>query len=721
LKEDGYVVLTVQVDQAGTSAGNKTLVKVLAPPGTTYRDVASNKTAIKPVTDYSVDGGRNYVGGMKPPISISSKRIAVRYAEQGGKDADGVIYIRSGKEDLSLGKARYAQVRVAVDGSHYLKGMAMYKDDLPDGVDVLFNTAKSDTGNKLDAMKAMKDDPDNPFGSMVRQIGDVDAHGNITKVTSAMNIVNEEGKWGEWSNTLSSQMLSKQSPALAKRQLDAAYDARAKDLDEIMSLTNPAVKKKLLEGFADDADAAAVHLKAAALPRQATQVILPINSLKDTEVYAPNFNHGENVVLIRYPHGGTFEIPELTVNNNNREGKKTLGATPKDAIGINSEVAKRLSGADFDGDTVLVIPNGRGGVKSTPALKDLKGFDPQSAYPGYEGIPKMSPRAKQQEMGNVSNLITDMTIKGAKPDEIARAVKHSMVVIDAEKHNLDYRQSARDNGILLLKQKYQGAGNAGASTIVSQKKSPVRVPERKRTFTIDPSTGEKVFRETGASYEKDGKTIFKTSTIKKLESVKDANELSSGQPIERIYADHSNRMKALANQARKDSLGVKSTPMNDSAKKTYAHEVSTLNASLNVALKNRPRERQAQILAEATITARRRDNPDMDKAEVTKLKALALEEARSRVGARKTPIEISPSEWAAIQAGAISNTKLKTILDNTDMKKVRELATPRTKKLMTSANTAKAKRLAATGATQAEIASILGVSLTTLKTALGGA
>lgn len=67
-------------------------------------------------------------------------------------------------------------------------------------------------------------------------------------------------------------------------------------------------------------------------------------------MYAPNYKDGETVALIRYPHGGTFEIPILTVNNKQAEGKRVLGNTPADAIGINSKVAGRLSGADFDGD-----------------------------------------------------------------------------------------------------------------------------------------------------------------------------------------------------------------------------------------------------------------------------------------------------------------------------------------------------------------------------------
>jgi hypothetical protein len=147
---------------------------------------------------------------------------------------------------------------------------------------------------------------------------------------------------------------------------------------------------------------------------------------------------------VRYPHGGTFEMPELTVNNQNREARSILSDKVKgharDAVGINSKVAARLSGADFDGDTVLVIPNDRRSVKTSAPLKELKDFDPQKRYPGYEGMKVMSD--KQKQMGDVSNLITDMTILGANPAEIARAVKHSMVVIDAEKHKLNYKQSA---------------------------------------------------------------------------------------------------------------------------------------------------------------------------------------------------------------------------------------------------------------------------------------
>ena len=72
----------------------------------------------------------------------------VRYADDVGSDGvkgiekDGVIELRRGVEDLDLNGNRYAQVRILVDGTHYLKGMAVYSDDMPDGVDVVFNTNK---------------------------------------------------------------------------------------------------------------------------------------------------------------------------------------------------------------------------------------------------------------------------------------------------------------------------------------------------------------------------------------------------------------------------------------------------------------------------------------------------------------------------------------------------------------------------------------------------
>jgi hypothetical protein len=728
LEEKGYVVRNVQVPQIGSKT--KTTVKVLAPPGTTYRDIVANMDKIRLIDEFSDDGGRTMLN-ILPPINIDSKRIKVKYADEGGKDEDGMLYIRPGIEDLSIGKNRYAQVRVAVDGTHFLKGMAMYKDDLPEGVDLLVNSDKRDTGNKLDAMKPQKKDSDNPFGASIRQSIVIGPDGK-PRVTSAMNYVGtkegagEEGSWDTWSKSLSSQVLSKQKPKLAQQQLDVTYERSKQEFEELKSLTNPVIRRHLLDKFSQGADSSAVHLAAAALPRQATKVILPVKSLKDTEVYAPTFNNGERVALIRYPHGGTFEIPVLTVNNKHRESRKLLGSKPEDAIGINPKVAERLSGADFDGDFVVVIPNNKGQIESTPALKALKDFDPQRLYKLPDDAPEMSPRTKGQQMGLVSNLITDMTIKGAPPDEIARAIKHSMVVIDAEKHHLDYKRSAIDNGIQQLNLKYQNKPRGGAATIISKAKSQTTVPDRKLRSArdggpIDPKTGKLVYEDQPQSFvTSDGRTIIRTRKSKKLAETDDAFTLVSldRHPIEVVYANHSNRMKALANEARKEVAAFKPPLISKSAKQTYASDVETLNAKLSLARKNKPLERQAQLFANAVVAQKKAADPDMSPETLKKIQFQALEHARTRTGAAKYRIHPSPSEWAAIQAGAVSHNQLKQILDNSDIDVLRELATPRTKVLMTSSKQALASSLFARGYTQAEVAERLGVSLSTLKNTL---
>lgn len=718
LQEQGYEVHRVKVRQLGT--GFETEMKVLAPHGSTQKEVWQNRNQIKQIGSFSDDGGYTF-GKIHDPISISPNRVSVKYKEDGGADADGVLYVRPGKPDVSLGSNRYAQVRVQVGDGHYLKGMAMYKDDLPPGTDILFNTSKSSTGNKLDAMKKISDDPDLPFGAVVRQILK-DPGTPKERVTSSMNLVNEEGDWSTWSRNLSSQFLSKQSPALAKSQLGMTYERRQKEFDEINALTNPTVKRKLLEDFADGADSAAVHLKAAAIPRQNWHAILPINSLPPNQIYAHNYRNGERVALIRYPHGGTFEIPELIVNNRHPEAKKLLGDA-RDAIGIHHSVAQRLSGADFDGDTVLVIPNNSGKVKSSPALEGLKNFDPRASYPAYDGMKPMSSRRKQQEMGQVSNLITDMTIRGASHSEIVRAVRHSMVVIDAEKHNLNYKQSAIDNGIGQLKEVYQGRSKAGASTLISRAGAQVFVPEKKprpqsQGGPIDKTTGRKVFVETGRTKKtRTGDVIIRRQRSKRLVETDDAFTLSSGTPMEKHYAEHSNKLKALANKARLTAIKTPPLKYSASAKKTYHAEVSSLDSKLALALRNRPLERQAQILANNVVSAKRQANPNLDSDSLKKIKYQALDEARLRTGAKKQQIQITQAEWNAIQAGAISNSKLSQILSNADMDIVRNLATPHTALLMTTAKTQRAQSMLASGYTRAEVADALGVSLTTLDTA----
>ncbi len=728
LEEEGsHRVHKFDIEQVGT--GKRTNMMVLTEKHITYGDVIRNKDKIKLTTDhYTEDGGRTWAG-IEPPKSVSSKRIKVRYAEEGGSDKDGVIELRRGVDDISLGKSRYAQVRIAIDDTHYLKGMAMYADNLPKGVDIVFNTnKKTDTSKEL-VFKSLKDDQDNPFGAIVRQKHYIDAKGK--KQLSAINIVNEEGDWGKWSKNLSSQVLSKQLPSLAKNQLALIAAAKQEEFGEIMSLTNPVIKRKLLNTFADSCDSAAAHLKAAAMPRQRTHVILPFTDMKEHEIYAPNYKNGEKVVLIRYPHGGTFEIPEVTVNNKHVTAKRLLGNSI-DAIGIHPKVAERLSGADFDGDTVLVIPNKKGLIKTSSPIKGLMDFNPKESYPPHDGMITIDggvynaktkkvdykgkrPRTqtKQLKMGDVSNLITDMTIKGATPNEIARAVRHSMVVIDSEKHHLDYKKSYNNNGIAGLKAKYQGGPRPGAATLISRAESPKYVDFRKER--IDPKTGKKVYEYTPQSFvNKVGKTITRRLTSTKMAETDDAFTLSSGTTIETVYATHANKLKAMANKARKEALATPTIKQSASAKQTYAQEAASLKARLNLALMNAPLERQAQLLAGKVVASKKANNPNLDRDDLKTIKGQALVEARLRVGAKKQRIDITPREWEAIQAGAISNNVLTKIINNTDLDKLKQLATPRTAITMTPAKLSKAKLMLNSGYTQSEVAEALGVSVSTL-------
>lgn len=758
LEQEGYPVYNGRIPQA-TNPGKFTTLTVACPQGTEHREMYDFGN-IHSVVDYvSHDGGESYDPKWVYPKSMDSSRLQIRYAEDGGIDKDGVVEIRRGVDDLSLGESHYAQARILVDGTHYIKGMAVYSDDLPDGIDVMFNTNKAKGTPTMKVLKPIKDDPTNPFGSLIKEgvvdpdKGDGQKGGqsyyydkNGKKQLSLINKRAEEGDWGEWSDRLPSQFLSKQSLSLIKKQLNLASADKQAEFDEICSLPNPTLKKVLLKSFSDDCDAAAVHLQAAALPRQKYQVILPLTSIKDNEVYAPNYKDGETVALIRYPHGGTFEIPILTVNNKQAEGKRVLGNTPADAIGINSKVAGRLSGADFDGDTVMVIPcnssKSKVRITSTAALKGLEGFDPKLDYGADSGDPvrvdskgreyysrggKVFQRMNntQTEMGKISNLITDMTLKGAPPDELARAVRHSMVVIDAEKHKLDYKQSETDNGIIALKKKYQAhaddEGYGGASTLISRASSKQVVLKRKGSPMIDPDTGEQSWKSVREEYtDKSGKKQVRTQDSTKMAETRDAYSLSSGTPQEQLYADYANKMKSLGNQARKEMVHTGKIEYSASAKETYLPEYKSLTAKLNIALKNAPRERQAQVIANSVVTAKEQENPDMTKSEKKKAKSQALSAARTSVGAKRENIKITDREWEAIQAGAISENKLYQILNNTDIDDLRARSMPRTTTTLSQAKVNKIKSMQASGYSTSEIAEDLGISSSTVTKYLKG-
>ncbi len=723
LETEGYNRYGVGVPQVNDPK-KRTITPVISVPEIDQREVYQNLDLVKSVGDYhSTDGGESW-DKREYPASIDSSRVKILYGDEGGALKDGVIEIRRGVADLDLGDSHYAQVRILVDGTHYLKGMAMYSDDMPDGADIVFNTNKHTGTPKMNVLKKIQDDPDNPFGALIKANGQshyIDADGN--EKLSAINKLKEEGDWDKMSKNLSSQFLSKQPIQLIKKQLDLTYADAADEFSEICSLNNPTVKRKLLLDFADECDSAAVHLKAAALPRQSTQVILPLNAMKETEIFAPNYRDGEKVVLIRYPHGGTFEIPELTVNNKNPTAVSVLGKNIRDAVGINPKVAERLSGADFDGDQVVVIPTGgRVKIQSTPALKDLKDFDPKTDYSteGKTGVRLLAKgAATQRQMGEISNLITDMTLKGATEPEIARAVKHSMVVIDAAKHKLDYRQSEKDNGIAELKKKYQGfddetGHHGGASTLLSRRKQDVEVPERRGSGVIDPLTGKVVYKESGRTYvdPRTGKTVAATTKVKRILAVDDVRSMSSGTLQEEAYADYANKMKDLANKARLEYKATPTLKRSASAAKAFEPEVNRLMAALKVAQLNAPLEREAQRIANARVKAKVQANNITDKDEISKIRRAAISDARNSTGAsgKRTRITISDGEWTAIQSGAISDTTLSEILRYAEPKTVRERATPRRTTQLSDARISRIKAMANSGHTNAEIAEALGIS-----------
>ena len=751
LEAEGYHVYKGGIPQV-TNKGQQSNQVVLAKPDVEHKEIY-NFDEVKSITEYSSIDGGNTFRKFQYPASMDSKRLMVRYAEDGGKEKDGLVELRPGVADLSLGNDRYSQVRILVDNNKYIKGMAIYSDfsKVPKGIDVIFNTNKSKSVSKLDTLKDIKDDPENPFGSLIKANGQSEYVGKDGK--NHLSLINKragEGDWSDWADTLPSQFLAKQPVSLAKKQLNLALADKRDEYATIMSLKNPTIKKNMLLSFADNCDSAAVHLKAAALPGQKYHVIIPMNSLSDTQIYAPKYENGTKLALVRYPHGGLFEIPILTVNNKNAQAKKLLGNVT-DAVGINSKVAEQLSGADFDGDTVMCIPThdkkGRVRISNRDPLDGLKGFDPKEKYGPhtYEGrtIKLMTKGGMQGEMGKVSNLITDMTLRGADEDELARAVRHSMVVIDAYKHKLDYKQSEKDNNIKQLKELYQDGG--GASTLISKAKGNYQVDKRQGSPRInlkknadrnkpgdiwyDPSRPEgallyKTADNLEYTYTRTNKRTGEVTTITKhrhqpstnMAETDDARTLISdaNTRMENLYADYANTLKSMANKARVEYDKTGKIAYDRKANQMYKTEVASLKKHLSAAESNRPKERMAQRLANADIEARKADNPDMTGEDEKKLKQQLITKYRNQVGAQRTPIEITDREWEAIQAGAISESYLQRIINNTDSDKLKERAMPRDKKTVTQTQINRIKAMSNSNYSIEEIASKLNLSPSTI-------
>lgn len=770
LKDEGYLLVKAKIPNPANIKKGTEMMFLYSPTEAmkkmsnaeatkaAYKDIMQNLDKINPPYDVYVDENGKTTQGIEPPVSIDSKRIQVSYADP----RDGMIAIRRGAKDLSLGDATYAQVRIGVDGTHYIKGVAVTLDDdkFPKGKDIIVYSNKKEgvpmTSPDDDAkqvLKPMKKNPDgsvdmeDPFGAQIMAGGQkhyIDSKGN--ERLSSINKVNEEGKWGDWTSarTLASQVLSKQDPKLAQQQLNLQKARFDEQFEEIKKITNPVVREKELIDFAEECDKAAVHLKAASLPGQSVKVILPSLSLKQGEVYAPSYKDGDKLALVRYPHTGKHEMPILTVNNKNREGRAILGTNPSDAICINPKDAEILSGADFDGDTVVVIPNNKHVVRNAPQLESLKDFDTKSAYPGYEGMPVIKHQTQQTEMGKITNLITDMNLIGAPPDEMARAVKYSMVIIDSEKHKLNYKACYDEMRISELKAKYRPKEDSDkkAGTIVSLASGEAHVPERTWQGKIDPETGEKIYRYTERrktvdpvtgkwkyynpshpNYDPKGELATIEST--NMAEAKDAMELVSKAkyPMELVYAKYANQMKAMANKARKESLKAEAVPYNPSAAKAYAKEIESLAEKVEISKINAVLERRAVRATTMIVDERRKNYPERynqktpdGKAHLKKMRSQVLNQQRAILNKAKA-FDITDREWEAIQSGALRKTKVKEIIDRANQESVKSHALPKDTSYttMTPANISHAKAMLNAGYTQAEVAEMYGISTTTLR------
>ena len=843
LKKKGYTVQNAYLRQVQDPSRNTPYV-VLCPPGSENDPpIWKHPEDIKRIADPSDKDNdisiMNAERGIGDPPLVSLDRIKIRYDEQGGRDRDGMVQIRAVRDengnlvaaspDLSLGNAKYAQVRIGVEGNRYIKGMAVYDEDLPKGTDIVVNSNKSEAQGVNKALKPMEMDANdntklakNPFGTTIVPTVVRDKDGNATDVRSAINFVGAtkddahvEGRFGDYSKNLPSQFLSKQGLPLVKQQLKLDSQTREDRLADIESINNPLVKRRALIDFADECDRAAVDLKAAPIAGQKYAVLLSVPSLKNTEVFYPNLPTGTTVALVRFPHEGPFEIPICTVNNNNKEAKSFMDRA-KDAIGVNPHTASELSGADFDGDTCIVIPmtkkNADGEFVSSvkikgigtgaPKLPHLDGFDPTASYgidnPRFSSMKAVGPdgkehptyayfkttKAKGIEMGKITNLITDMYVKGCNdPDELSRATRYAMVVIDAQKHELNYKAAKEDLKINELYKKYQDnpGGKPGASTLISRASAEKDVPARQewsadRAGAINPITGEKVYtppkrttvdapyvekveapsdyrykgrrskylrnpdgsyveatwdgevkkNEDGSYYYDRGsgktkwghKEVARTTKTTRMGDAKNAEELYSRDKteVEQAYAAYANHMKTLANQARLAAISpsLRQVKSPEAAKK-YSKEVKELKDALVEAQKNSPRERQAQLLATSLVNSIVDTNPEYYKEpdHKKKLKAQELDYARKQTGAGKNRIKFTEKQWEAINAGAVSDSMLQSLLANADKDSYMSLALPKTNKI-SDAKQARIKSLYKAGWTQEEIADAVGVSSSTV-------
>ncbi len=693
LKDEGYYVHTIYNQRLGDKEKG-TKIKTLS-QNPSIQDIWKNHLYdIEAIGVRTEDGGETYKTpeGIKPPKQLSLDRVAVKFKEQGGADADGLILLRPGVEDLSLGKSNYAQVRIAVGGKYYLKGMCAYSDDIPDGYDVLFNTNKSITGGKEAALKKLNlDNPSNPFDSNIKPVNGQRGY---------LNIVNEEGDWSEWTHDMAAQFLSKQNYSLVRDRLKATVKATNEEYETILKIENPVLQRQLLEDFAGSCQTRARQLKAKGTAGACAQVLMPSADVKPNEIYAPNFKDGDRVVLVRYPHAGRFELAELTVNNHNQSAENLIGKHAQDAVVIHPSVAPKLSGADYDGDTVFVFKNNNGRIKVADGLPGLKDFDTKDwkavdLKPGEKTITK---KYRGNLMGCATNLIADMQNydENTPPEriptrkELEDAVKFSMVVIDAYKHDLDWRAAAEEYHYKELRRKY--------------------------CRTINPETGKN---------NPIGSSSVITRAKRHMEEVDDATKLYSMYPtkVEKEYAAYANTMKAMQNTALKAAAEIKTPAWKPELGKKggeYYNEVQSLDEKYAKLIANKPKERQAQILTSKWYNQQKKLADIKDADDAKKLRVRLERTARQVTGSEafKYRIEFTDREWEAIQAGAVSPSKQAQLFRSANADKLRERALPKSYISLTTGQKAAITRMASKknssgglAYSPTEIANKLGVSV----------
>lgn len=736
LETEGYHVINYY--QRQMTSINKTQMKVLVPADVESVDVRKDKSKISPPLFY-MDSSTGKAEKFERPRSISSNRVQVLAADDPhplggvGIDRDGLIEVRRGVPELSLGKANYAQVRILVDGNKYLKGMCVYAPEgsLPDGIDVRFNSNKP-TAEK--GYKEAKSNPNNPFGANIKEDDElmlaqrhyIDKDGN--RQLSCLNIVSEEGTWFEWSKSLASQVLSKQRIDVIKRQLDSSLNANYRSYLKIMEIENEDIRAKMLDDLAGKIDQNAVALKGAAFNRQAAHVIIPNPDLKPGEIYAPNYRDGESCVLIRFPHGGLFEIPAVKVNNKSKSSKELIGNSI-DAICMNPVDAKTLSGADFDGDTVQVIPNNDGAMIRMEAQKDLQDFDPGiyklGNYPNEK--PLKNKERGYQYMGSITNLITDMSMMGADVKDLVAATKFSMVAIDAWKHGYAVKPAWKELGIDDLIKKYRH-GKRGASTIISRTKSPVYVPEQRlvtnkyevpKDRLKDWEAGKPVYIPTGRKKfdKKTGEYVVAQMTVDKGSVQDPRNLVGHLSPKEDVYADFAYNMHELANSCRKEARMAAAYQKDVNATNKYADAVESIKAKVISRKRKSPYERLAQLIAEADLQVKISDAPELtdNPKELKKAAAASLERARKKIQLTDVDITLTDEEWEALFSNALTSDMFNYVLRHCDPIELSKRALHESDPVMSENMVKRINEMSKNGYSRLEIAEHTGFTLKQLK------